>query len=425
MQDRGRPPRQPGQRDAAGGPRRPITRRPISPRSPLEGRQLWRIGDWGGASEQIGRQWERLGVARINALLGHERVGPGGDSYTPVRGLVLVNDLELAAQVQAHGKSHADAILVGVHNGRSVLEPVDFKWTLETANPRQVGAEVLADLLSEPPQLLADRLGEILADLPVDGETAYIDGIFLAPDHAMNRAYLAPAGPLDPAWAVLCPVEALEFFSPLIGWDIAQVLARADGIQLRTLEVTERYYRLGAGVLGALRKLQSSVFDEKPPEVDGQALLARLRRERRLMTTGDLIAYCDRALLARGELVDKLRDVERAGYPYSRYREDLKARGGLGSDDKRASRLFGQIMKVLAQEIRAEGRRLRDAGRADLDALAVLDAQRSRWQARGRALLDARLGPRLPLASDGDNTPDAVVAEPSDALTAEHHSAGD
>src|SRR3954447_22501153 len=105
MQDRGRPPRQPGQRDPAGGPRRPIVRRPISPRSPLEGRQLWRIGDWGGASEQIGRRWEQLGVASIDALLGQERVGPDGVAYVPVRSLVLVTDPVLAAQVQAHGKS--------------------------------------------------------------------------------------------------------------------------------------------------------------------------------------------------------------------------------------------------------------------------------------------------------------------------------
>jgi hypothetical protein len=314
---------------------------------------------------------------------------------------VLVTDSDLAAQVQAHGKSHADAILVGVQAGRSVLEPVDFKWTLETANPRQVGAEVLGNLLTEPPPLLANRLAEILAEVPTPGEPSYIDGIFLAPDHAMNRAYLAPAGPLDPAWAVLCPVDALEFFSPLVGWDVALAMARSDGVQLRTLEQTERYYRLGAGVLGALRRLQSSVFDERPPDVDGPALLAQVRRQRRLTTTGEVIAHFDRALLARGEVVDRLREIERGGYQYGRYREDLKARGPLPGDDKRASRLYGQIMKVMAQEIRAEGRKLRESARTDLDALAQLDGQRTRWLARGRALLAERIGPAL-------STPDAA-----------------
>src|SRR3954451_6017792 len=95
-------------------PRRTFQRRPISARSPLEGRQLWRIGDWGGASEQIGSRWEQVGVACLEALIGQERIGPDGSPYVPLRRLVLATEPELAAQVQAHGKSHADAILVGV-----------------------------------------------------------------------------------------------------------------------------------------------------------------------------------------------------------------------------------------------------------------------------------------------------------------------
>src|SRR6186713_902417 len=161
MQDRGRTGRSPGG-NARGGAGRPPGRRPISPRSPLEGRQLWRIGDWGGASEQIGRQWERIGARCLERLIGVERPGPEGGVYLPKRALVLASDPDLAAQVQAHGKSHADAILIGFQEDRSVLEPVDFKWTLETANPRQVGAEVLGDLLLEAPPLLAMRLAEAL-----------------------------------------------------------------------------------------------------------------------------------------------------------------------------------------------------------------------------------------------------------------------
>jgi len=397
MQERGRTPR-PGPHGQDGGGRRPVARRPISPRSPLEGRQLWRIGDWGGASEQIGRRWEDVGVACLDALIGQERIGPDCLPYVPMRSLVIAGEPELAAQVQAHGKSHADAVLVGVQGERSVLEPVDFKWTLETANPRQVGAEVLGELLTEPPPLLASRLAEVLAGLPTPDDPAHIDGIFLAPDSVANRVHLAPTGPLDPAWAALCPVDGPAFFSPLTGWDVAIALARSDGMQLRMLETSERYYRLGAGVLGALRRLQSSVFDESLPEVDGPALLGQLRRERRLITTGEVIAYFDRALSARAELTDRLRDVERGGYPFGRFREDLAARGAANADDRRSSRMYGQIMKTLAQEMRAEGRRLRAGGRQDLAVLSELDGQRARWLARGRALLDEVLASR-PAAS--------------------------
>src|SRR4051794_13559706 len=396
MQDRGRTGRPPGS-GARGGPGRPPPgRRPISPRSPLEGRQLWRIGDWGGASEQIGRQWERIGARCLETLVGAERPGPDGAVYLPRRTLVLAAEPDLAAQVQAHGKSHADAILIGQQEGRSVLEPVDFKWTLETANPRQVGAEVLGELLGEPPPLLATRLAEALADLPSPDEPLFHDGVFLAPNHAENRAQLAPAGSLDPAWAVLCPIDAEEFFPPLPGWDVALALARSDGAYLGTVEASERYYRLGAGVLGALRRLQSSVFDDALPTVDGPALLAQTRRERRLTTTGEVIAYFDRALSARSEVVDRLREVERGSYPYGRFREDLTARGvtAASNNDRRWSRIYGAVMKELAGEIRAEGRRLRRESGNDAAVLAQLDEQRSKWLARGRALLDRRLATR-------------------------------
>jgi hypothetical protein len=396
MHDRGRTGRPPGA-GAPAGARKPPGRRPISPRSPLEGRQLWRIGDWGGASEQIGRQWEAVGARCLETLIGVERPGPDGQVYVPKRALVLATEPDLAAQVQAHGKSHADAILVGVQGGRSILEPVDFKWTLETANPRQVSAEVLSELLDAPPPLLATRLREALVDTPSPDDPLYHDGIFLAPDHADNRAQLAPLGPMDPVWAVLCPVDAAELFSRLPGWEVALALARSDGAFLGTVESSERYYRLGAGVLGALRRMQSSVFDDTLPTVDGPALLVQTRRDRRLTTTGEVIAYFDRALTARSEVVERLRDVERAAYPYGRFREDLTARGltaGAANQDRRWSRVYGSVMKELAREIRLEGRRLRAGGASDASVLADLDGQRARWLARGRALLDQRLASR-------------------------------
>ena len=399
------------------GPRppRPPARRPISSRSPLEGRQLWRIGDWGGASEQIGRQWEHLGARCLERLVGVERAGPDGGVYLPKRALVLGAEPELAAQVQANGKSHADAILVGVQDGRSVLEPVDFKWTLETANPRQVGAEVLGLLLDEPPPLLARRLREALADLPMPDAPVYHDGIFLAPDHADNRAQLGPTGLLDPEWAVLCPIDANEFFPPLPGWEVGLALARSDNVYLRSVELSERYYRLGAGVLGALRRLQSSVFDEALPTVDALTLLAQTRRDRRLLTTGEVIAHFDRALIARSELVDTLREVERGAYPYGRYREDLTARGvpPAANGDKRWSRLFGSIQKELSSELRAEGRRLRTASASTTDAsvLAELDGQRARWLARGRALLDQRMP--APIEPAPESAPEAASSDDS------------
>lgn len=403
-------------RDVPGRRSSPLgrQRRPISARSPLEGRQLWRIGDWGGASEQIGRRWETLGARALLTLLGVPRPGPNGAPYVPRRAVVLVDEPELAAQVHAAGKPHADAILVGQADGRTVLEPVDFKWNLETANPKQVGAEVLAGLLQDPPPMLAQRIVVALDGLPEHDDPLHHDGFFLAPDHADNRAFLSPGragggrgpsrpsgmgiapGAFDRSWAELRPVDAAEFFEPLPGWDVACSLASSDGVRPSTVEVSERYYRLGAGVLGALRKLDAGIFRDVD-DLDGPAELARLRRERRLTSVGEVIAYLDRALIARGELADRLREVERTAYPFGLFRQHLVERGlpaqGPGAE-RRWGRVYGGVMKAVGAQMRLEGCRLVEAGRSELEALAGLDAARPRWTALAVYTLDQMLASR-------------------------------
>src|SRR5206468_947270 len=151
-----------------------------------------------------------------------------------------------------------------------------------------------------------------------------------------------------------------EFFPSLPGWDVALALARQDGAYLGRLETADRYYRLGAGALGALRRLRAGIFAEELPELDGPAELAALQRTRGLRRVNDLVAYLDRALIARSELVERLRQVERLAYPFGRYRSDLQARGiGVEGDERRRSeRLYGELMRALGQEVRRRGREL-------------------------------------------------------------------
>jgi len=332
---------------------------------------------------------------------------------------VLVDEPELAAQVHAAGKPHADAILVGQADGRTVLEPVDFKWNLETANPKQVGAEVLGALLLDPPPLLAQRMVEVLDRLPEHDDPLHHDGFFLAPDHADNRAFLSPnragggrapsrpfgmgvaPGAFDPSWAELRPVDAAEFFEPLPGWDVACSLASSDGVRPSTVEMSERYYRLGAGVFGALRKLDAGIFRDVG-DLDGPAALARLRCERRLTSVGEVIAYLDRALTARGELADRLREVERAAYPFGLFRQHLVDRGipaTAPGAERRWGRLYGGVMKDVGSQMRLEGRRLVEAGRSEIQALGELDAARPRWTAVAVRALDAILASRATAAT--------------------------
>jgi len=385
----------PAARGGQAGARAAYKRRPISPRSPLEGRQLWRIGDWGGASEAIGRQWEAFGARALrDAVLQHPRPGPAGTNYVPRAAVVISDDPTLAQAVHRHGKAHADALLVGPMDGQVVLEPVDFKWTLETAEPRQVGVAVLEALLEAPPAPLREALAAALASAGADPSAplSFHQGMFLAPDHRDNRAQLEPLGPLPRDLAVLCAVEAREFFPPLPGWDVALALARQDGAYLERVESAERYYRLGAGVLGALRKLRAGLFAEDLPELDGAAALAELKRSRGLRQVGDVVAYLDRALLARAELAERLRQVEHQTYPFNRYRADVAARG-LGRDEgdrRRWERLYGEIMKVVGRAVRREGRALVAQGHTELEALGVL-ATRAEFARLACELLDERL----------------------------------
>src|SRR4051794_959309 len=111
---------------------------------PLVGRELWRIGDWGGASGQIGRHWEQVGSATLESLVGRQSLRR--PEFVPGAVVSFVEDSERERAVQAAGLSHADALLLGGVGGRLTLQPVDFKWSLEVAQTAQIGAEVLRTL---------------------------------------------------------------------------------------------------------------------------------------------------------------------------------------------------------------------------------------------------------------------------------------
>jgi hypothetical protein len=384
---------------AAPAPKRTFQRRPISARSPLEGRQLWRIGDWGGASEQIGKQWEVLGARALLTLLGIARPGPDGETYTPREAVIISATPELAAQVQANGKSHADAILVGMLDDGVVLEPVDFKWTLETADIKQVSTPVLQGLLDPPPPLLTTALDLAVASLsPSSGsEPRLHDGIFLAPDTLANRAQLLPAGPMDPVWAALAPVDWAEFFPPLIGWHVALELARLERTSIATLEQAERYYRLGAGVRGGLRKLAAGIFALEPEDFDDLSALTALQRDSKLRTVGEIVAYLDRALTGRSELLQALRTVERGAYPFGRFAADLKVVGiDTRSEDRRWRVLYGRVMKQLGTYIRLEGQKLVESGSTEQQALGALGGRGADWQIVARQLLRTAMAMNQP-----------------------------
>jgi hypothetical protein len=98
------------------------------------------------------------------------------------------------ADVLGSGLPHADALNTWREDGTLALEPLDWKWSLETASARQVSEETLARLLATELPSLSAALAEARAAVGLDqAQLAPRDAdASLRPDHPANRAACAP-----------------------------------------------------------------------------------------------------------------------------------------------------------------------------------------------------------------------------------------
>jgi hypothetical protein len=347
--------------------------------SPLTGRLVWHIGDWGRASEHIGARWER--VAGELAL---KHLGPQDQL------VVLAATPKLMSEVLGSGLPHADALRAWRENTHLALEPLDFKWSLETASARQVSSETLARLLAAELGSLRSALDSARGafGLQPTSEVETKDGRFVAPVHPANHAALL-ADPELPT--LLLPVEPHAFFEPLPGWQAARTLARlesADLDRLSSIEAVERYYRLGAGVTGAFTRLETGLFETEPHSVDAAALISELRRAGTARTLNDLLLHLQRELETRKLLDERLAQLPRSAYPFGRLRGDLHrlgvprsvldSRGALG-------RAYSEATREMLSAIREAGSELVAAGSTPREALDRLAEQQARWSAIGAA----------------------------------------
>src|SRR3954452_23789593 len=83
----------------------------LSRTSPLVGRLLWHIGDWGRASEHIGGRWEEVAGALARGHLAR-------DNHL----VVLAAEPSLMADVLGSGLPHADALNTWREDGTLALE---------------------------------------------------------------------------------------------------------------------------------------------------------------------------------------------------------------------------------------------------------------------------------------------------------------
>jgi hypothetical protein len=345
----------------------------------LTGRLLWHIGDWGRASEHIGLRWEAVAGA-----LAQERLG--AENHL----IVLAATPTLMSDVLASGLPHADAVRSWREDGRLALEPLDFKWSLETASARQVSSETLARLIeTDLPSLVeALRVAREAVGLNASADLEPQDGRFVAPEHPANRAALQAEPGLP---SLLLPVDPRAFFDPLPGWPAALVLAQIEGANLERLtriDAVERYYRLGAGVLGALTRLETGLFSVESPPVDAPALIGGLRRSGKARTLNGLLLYLEHALADRKLLEERLNQLPRAAYPFGRLRGELArlgvpravldSRGALG-------RAYGEVTREVGAAIRSAGQEMVTSGISAEAALTALAAEPQRWTPIGSA----------------------------------------
>lgn len=373
--------------------------RPIRPDAPLEGRRLWEVGSWGNASDHIGQRWERVGRDALQARLASDRqlwIAP-----RPPLLLSLVDDDALQARFQGLGLTNPDALLLDRVGDAVVARPVDFKWSLETASYRQISGGALGELLSQVGTALTTPVAAALGLGALESAETR-DGLFHSPDSRPNRQFLESAAnrrqefPLEPKDVVFEMVDGVAFFSALRWWPQAGRLAELDrsvrGLDL--LEGAERYYRLGAGVGGAILKLQTSIFAGEPPEVDVAPDIEATLQEHHYRTTLELLEHFRRLMEARNERLRRARELARCPYSFREMLADLARLGvHVSLDDERSrdererwGRVHRQIVEAHRAAVNAAGRHLTEETGSEAAALAVLERRRPEFELKARAL---------------------------------------
>jgi hypothetical protein len=269
-----------------------------------------------------------------------------------------------------------------------VLEPLDFKWSLETASGRQVSSETLQRLLAAELGTLETALADARQALGLEPTSIAEprDGRFVAPMHPANNAALLAEPELP---TLLLPVDPHAFFAPLPGWSAARAVARlesSDLDRLSSIEAIERYYRLGAGVEGALTRLNTGLFETEPSKVDAVAQIQQLRQAGKARNLNTLLLHLQHELASRKVLEERLVQLPRSAYPFGRLRGDLQklglprtvldSRGALG-------RAYAEVTREMASAIRAAGQDLVASGVTNEAALDQLAAQAPRWSTIG------------------------------------------
>lgn len=245
------------------------------------------VGSWGNFSAHVGHRWEQLAGDWAAAHVG-QALPEGSASFVFRHVEELDRNIELHREVERVGVSCPDALFCGrAADGQIVVQPVDYKVSLDTASFDQVEATRILDLATRGGDHTVAAIGravslvggapgddgangrELLLERLASGAVQPVAGLFVSPDTAFNRVHLRSREnqhrqrPLRPADVVLIACSPEQFCGGLPGWEEAQVLLAADGVRADLpgdLGMAERYARLGSGVVGALETIHSPLF---------------------------------------------------------------------------------------------------------------------------------------------------------------------
>jgi hypothetical protein len=405
--------------ERAPRPLQPLVVGRLSPDDPVAEQFARRVGDWGGASAQLGRQWETLGAQALRARLPMEYELGKQWVYRIEAVLDFDSHPELHEQLSRGGLSASDLVLIGrMGRGRLVVQPADCKVSLDTADPAQVAGSRLADTLRRAGQAVRERLLEQAAlsasertsiEAVLEGRNdpgaLLTQGIFLAPDTAFNRRIQQRAGtmPVRPAKAaaaqqgrapapglaaslvaIRLSVTAEEYLEPLPHWPEAVLLLELDRVARAgaDLGMLERYYRLGAGIAGGLRLLATPLFTPLPESWQSLPEVEAFLRRGGFRSSADAIAALHIRREARVALVQRLRVLERCPYRFANWREDTEAAGFDWNDPRVAETLapaYRQVAEQHRERILQEGAALVAAGMSEEQALTELEGRMEEW----------------------------------------------
>ena len=170
-----------------------------------------------------------------------------------------------------------------------MLQPGDFKFTLDVATRDQIDPAPIRALIEHGGPLFGATLGELLAEAGIDerdvaggaawvlaaldgGQARLLPGFFLAPDEPSNRLYLRKGerrrrGGVTEADVRFLAVDG-RFFDGLPGVEASPALRQLDGVPEAAgdFACATYYFQLGAAARGAFQALLRPLLPLLGPE---------------------------------------------------------------------------------------------------------------------------------------------------------------